>query len=254
MKKLIGGWSMALDVAPLDEFDITMYGMVTNLEGLTTGSRAAPGWSPANNHKPFAEKTSSGLWVYGGGGCSPVGRPSSDGEVQRIIDVTVQQQWDGVDFDDECNMDTDRVIQAMAGLKANNKQTSYGFISGYSYNHPQSVTGQKLAEKVKKIIQSGHCDRLIHYCYASAMWSESDIKNNVRQALQTSLDYGMPKAGIILALTTRGLNDWSLNYFLDQIVTLDVGGLFVWRYTALTDAQRTVIKNRLSDTLTGSSY
>lgn len=70
------------------------------------------------------------------------------------------------------------------------------------------------------VIKSSHCDRLIHYCYAGIMWNEKDIIGNVRPALERSLEYGMPKQKIILALTARGLTDWNLNYFLDQVEDL----------------------------------
>ncbi|WP_269077815.1 hypothetical protein [Rickettsia felis] len=39
---------MSLTRYPFNEFDYIMYGMVTNLEELTTGSMASPGWSPEN--------------------------------------------------------------------------------------------------------------------------------------------------------------------------------------------------------------
>ncbi len=71
-KFILGGWSQSLSSKPLEEFDVMMYGMVTNLDGLTTGTPASPGWSPEKQYKPdntpdFKGKT---LWVYGGGGCS----------------------------------------------------------------------------------------------------------------------------------------------------------------------------------------
>lgn len=70
------------------------------------------------------------------------------------------------------------------------KETSLGFIAGYSYNHPNTENGKKLNEKVRKIILSGQCDRFIHYCYAAAMWSNDDILANVIPALKQSLANG----------------------------------------------------------------
>lgn len=39
---ITGGWSQSLTGQPLKEFDVMMYGMVTNLDGLTTGTSAHP--------------------------------------------------------------------------------------------------------------------------------------------------------------------------------------------------------------------
>lgn len=71
--------------------------------------------------------------VYGGGGCSPEGKPSNKDEVLRITESTKNRGWDGVDFDDECNMNTDLIVEAMKQLKVCHKDTSFGFIAGYSY-------------------------------------------------------------------------------------------------------------------------
>lgn len=245
-RKQLGGWSMSLDKAPFDEFNTIMYGMVTNLDGLTTGTADAPGWSPEKACKPelnpdFHGKT---LWVYGGGGCSPTGRPKSSDEIGRIVQTTLKNGWDGVGFDDECNMNIPYVIDTMSQLKSHNLQTSLGFIAGYTYNHPDSEAGMLVAAKIRSVISSGYCDRLIHYCYANVMWNEKDIRENVRQALEKSLQYGMPKEKIILALTTRGLTDWNLNYFLEQIQDLDSGGLYIWRYDEMSQSHRETIKSR----------
>ena len=40
----------------------------------------------------------------------------------RIVEATVDRGWDGVDFDDECNMNTERVIEAMKRLKEARKR------------------------------------------------------------------------------------------------------------------------------------
>lgn len=246
-EKVLGGWSMSLTRAPFTEFDSVMYGMVTNLSGLTVGTADSPGWSPATTPAPRVDPDFSGstLWVYGGGGCSPQGRPESDGDVEQIIAATVSNGWQGVDFDDECSMNIPLVTETMRRLRALKKETSYGFIAGYSWNHPQSSSGSALTDKVRGVIDSGYCDRLVHYCYATAMWSDSDITANVRPALENSLSYGMPPEGVILALTARGLTDWNLNYFLDQVEELDIGGLYIWLYHELSDAHRALIKARL---------
>lgn len=247
MSKLFGGWSMSLTRNPLDDFDYVMYGMVTNLDGLTTGTPANPGWSPEKEVKPqggpgFKGKT---LWVYGGGGCSPQEKPSDDKDISRIVSATLNKNWDGVDFDDECNMNICLVIETMKQLKQNDKETSFGFIAGYTYNHPSSKSGKKLNDKVKTVIASGQCDRLVHYCYAASMWNKDDILSNVRQALERTISFGLDKNKVVLALTSRGLTDWSLNYFLDQVIDLDIGGLFVWRYDQLTDDHLQIIRKRL---------
>ncbi|WP_338512061.1 hypothetical protein [Erwinia aphidicola] len=87
---ITGGWSQSLSGRPLKEFDVMMYGMVTNLDGLTTGTPASPGWSPEKQDKPDNTPDFKGrtLWVYGGGGCSPEGKPSNQDEVLRIAEAT----------------------------------------------------------------------------------------------------------------------------------------------------------------------
>ena len=244
---ITGGWSQSLSGRPLKEFDVMMYGMVTNLDGLTTGTQASPGWSPEKQDKPdntpdFKGKT---LWVYGGGGCTPEGKPSNQDEVLRIAEATKSRGWDGVDFDDECNMNISLVIETMKQLKKCQKETSFGFISGYSYNHPATDNGKKLNEKVKNLIQSGQCDRFIHYCYASAMWSNEDITGNVIPALKRTLEHGAENKKCILALTTKGMTGWNLNYFIDQVINFNLGGLFIWKYEDLKDEHYKTIKDRL---------
>lgn len=246
-KFILGGWSQSLSSNPLKEFDVMMYGMVTNLNGLTTGTLANPGWSPENEDKPdngpgFNGKT---LWVYGGGGCSPEGKPSNQDEVVRIVEATKNRGWEGVDFDDECNMNTELVIEAMKQLNKYQKETSFGFISGYTYNHPATDNGKKLIEKVNNIIQSGQCDRFIHYCYATSMWSHSDIIGNVIPALKKTITLGAESKKCILAVTTKGMTDWNLNYFIDQVLDFNLGGLFIWGYEELKEEHYKIIKNRL---------
>jgi hypothetical protein len=233
---MFGGWSQSPQRAPLPSFTTMMYGMVTNLAGLTTGTEERPGWSPARTKAPrHDDYTGPVLWTYGGGLCAPDSRPASSGEIEAIVAATTAGGWDGVDFDDECHMDIGRVIEAMALLKGQGKQTSYTFIGGYSYNSPQSSAGAVLNDKVRRVIASGYCDRLVHMCYGSSMWSSADIERHVRQALERSLAHGARPASIVLALTSRGLIDANLAYFLDQVTTLGIGGLFVWAYERLEE-------------------
>ncbi len=246
---LLGGWSQNLSEEPLSIFDYMMYGMVNNLTDLTTtGTQKNPSWSPEKSSAPRYKGYSGPVaWTYGGGFCSPTEMPSSEADVNRIVVATQKNKWDAVDFDDECNMNVEHVISAMKILKTDHKFTSYGFIAGFSYNHPDTEAGNKLNQKVKKIVESGQCDKLVHYCYGTSMWSMQDIKNNVRQALDRSIAHGMSHEKVILALTTRGLDDENLNYFLDQITELKIGGLFIWAYHELQAEHERIIVERLKN-------
>lgn len=242
----IGGWSQSLSRAPLAGFNPMIYGMVTNLEGLTTGTPASPGWSPATAKAPRLDgHTGPVMWAYGGGLCSPEARPASDVEVQRIVDVTLANDWDGVDFDDECSMDIERVTQAMEKLKQQGRQTSYGFIAGYTYNRPATQAGMLLNDKVRQVIASGHCDRLVHYCYATRMWTDSEIETFVGQALERSIAHGAAAKQVILALTSSGLTDHNLGLFLDQVNRLQIGGVYIWAYQNLSAVHQRTIYQRL---------
>ena len=46
-------------------------------------------------------------------------------------------------------------------------------------------------------------------------------------------------------MTPRGLDEENLEYFLDQVIAKDIGGLFVWNYPTLEDAHLETIVNRL---------
>ncbi len=249
--KIFGGWSQQLSQQPLHTFNTMMYGMVTHLSGMTTGTVAEPGWSPETSVRPeCAGYSGKILWTYGGGGCAPTEQPSSDQDVTKIIEATTQNHWDGVDFDDECHMNVHYVINAMQALKKKGKETSYGFIAGWSYNHPHTESGEKITKNVRAVADARCCDRFIHYCYGNAMWPDADIISNVKPAIEKSIAYGMPNEKIILALTATGLTEWNLTYFLEQIIEMGLGGLFVWNYQHLSEHHLKIITDKLR--LTGN--
>lgn len=241
---IIGGWTQSLSDMPPAGFSNTMYGMVTNLEGLTTGTAASPGWSPANNQAP-AVASGNALWTYGGGLCSPNAMPASAEQVQAIVSAAKDNGWAGVDFDDECSMNIDNLVQAMQQLKP--LQTSYTFLAGWDYNNPSASShGQQINNAVKQISNAGAADRYMLMCYATAMWNQSDIEANVSQAIERTInDNGVANKDCILCLTPAGLNDWNLNYFLDQVTHYEIGGLFIWDFPRLSAADLATIKNRL---------
>ena len=243
----LGGWSQTLSREPMTHFTRMMYGMVTNLDGLTTGTISTPGWSPMTSKAPRpAGYNGQVLWSYGGGLCSPKAKPADQDEINAIVNATLDNDWDGVDFDDECQMNIPNVIKTMEVLKQHGKQTSFGFISGYSYNTPTSCAGKELNDKVQQMIQSGHCDQLVHYCYASRMWTDSEIERYLGQSLERTLTQGARADQVILALTTRGLTDHNLNAFLDQVTRLKIGGLYIWAYHQLLASHQRTIEERLA--------
>ena len=242
MNYVIGGWTQSpQDIAP-PTFSYVMYGMVTNLEGLTTGTPSYPGWSPASTPPPPAN--GEVMWTYGGAGCTPPGMPSTSSYIDAILDATNMNGWAGVDFDDECNMNVDGLIQTMGALQP--MQTSYTFLAGWNYNNPgSSPEGQATNEAVMQIAVTGVANRMVLMCYGDAMWSMPDIENNVGPAIQRTIENGVPPKQVILALTPHGLNEENLNYFLDQIINYDIGGLFIWDFPALSPSDLNTIEQRL---------
>lgn len=227
---IIGGWAQSVSHQPPTSFSYTMYGMVTNLEFLTTGTPSNPGWSPASTLAPRTE--GKALWTYGGGGCLPRDMPANSLDIDKIVQATELQQWAGVDFDDECNMNTERIITTMRTLKP--KQSSYTFLAGWAYNNPEaSPSGQAINEAVAQISMANVADRYIMMCYGSQMWTMKEIKANVGAAIKRTIEHDVPEKKIILALTPRGLTSEALDYFLHQVISNRIGGLFVWNFPAL---------------------
>ena len=63
-----GGWTQNLGAFPKRGMTTVMYGMIEDLEGLTT-ARGCDSWSPVETHAPLI--SASSLWSYGGDGSLP---------------------------------------------------------------------------------------------------------------------------------------------------------------------------------------
>jgi hypothetical protein len=229
----IGGWTQKWKLAPPDSFSYVMYGMVTSLDVLKTGGGKGPHIPPIDTGSVKA------LWTYGGGGCNPEGYPNAGG-ITAIVDATVNNKWAGVDFDDECKMNTDNIIETMKQLKNNGKETSYTFIAGWDYNNQES--SQAI---VQKVAESGFCDRFILMCYAAAMWNDQTIQDNVGPAIEKTINFTGSSKKVILALTPRGLNQKKLDAFLKYVLDNDLGGLFIWNFSRLKQNDLDTIVNTL---------
>lgn len=238
---IIGGWTQNTGDSAPETFSYVMYGMITNLQGLTSGTPSSPGWSPASN--PAPEAAGEVMWSYGGAGCMPTGMPTTD-NTEAILNATRTGGWTGVDFDDECSMNVSQMINAMQALKPNH--TSYTFLAGWNYNNPsQSGEGQAINEAVQQIAQANVADLVVLMCYGDVMWPMQDIEANVGPAIQRTIDHEVPPKQVILALTPAGLNDENLNYFLDQVILNQIGGLFIWNYPTLNSSYLATIEQRL---------
>jgi len=241
---VIGGWSQKTGDLPPSQFSYTMYGMITNLQGLTSGLPTSSGWSPASTPKP--DVAGKVLWTYGGGGAVPDNMPATQSDIQAIISATDTQDWDGIDVDDESNMDINNIIATMKQLKQEQKETSYTFRAGWNYNNQNaSSAGATTNKNIQQIVAADVCDRFPLMCYATSMWSMDDIVANVGPAIERTIAHvGDPKK-VFLALTPVGLNQENLAYFLNQVTTNDIGGLFVWNFPILKDADLVTICEQL---------
>lgn len=240
---VIGGWTQHLTAEPPATFSYTIYGMITNFAALTSGTPEAPGWSVAAT--PAPKVSGKVLWAYGGKGGTPEETPVNQVDVDAIISATKSQNWTGVDVDNESKMNINNVIKTMSGLKNKDKETSYTFVAGWDYNHPEKEPGATINNEVKLIADSGFCDRFCLMCYGDNMWPLSDIKANVGPAIDRTITYvGDPKK-VILALTPAGLDSENLAYFLDQVTSKDMGGLFIWEFSTLKPADLLTIQNTL---------
>ncbi|WP_394204171.1 hypothetical protein [Shewanella waksmanii] len=230
---IIGGWSQDINYQAPPQLDIIMYGMVTNLTGLTTGTAAEPGWSPTKVDAP-RNSLAKVMWTYGGGGAEPSNMPDSEQDITQIVQCTKNHYWDGVDFDDESQMNIAMVIDTMQQLAP--KQSSYTFSAGWDYNNSSSsAVGEATNQAVKNIAAANCANRFILMCYGTQMWGKHDIEKNVGPAIELTLANGVAKKHIILALTPAGLTRKNLDYFLDQVKHYDIGGLFIWNVDELPE-------------------
>ena len=236
---VIGGWTQNLTTTAPASFSQAIYGMVTNLQELKTGVPGGYGWSPVNTAPPAQLSPATQVrWTYGGAGCTPYGMPGTDTDVTAI--VTAGAMWAGVDVDDECAMNTAYIATLLPALKQAGKTTSYTFIAGWAYNNPEaSAEGAATNAAVQQLAATGACDHFILMCYGGEMWSMQDIVGNVGPAIERTVKHvGDPKR-VILALTPTGLTAENRDYFLKQVTSHGIGGLFVWEWPRLsvTDLQ-----------------
>lgn len=232
-KKIIGGWFQYWDVVPPQSFSYAMYGMFTTLDG---DKLETPGLKTLAD-KPTVSHDTGVMWVYGGQYCSPEGYPTEQG-MQEIVEGTHANQWAGVDFDDECNMNTANIVKTMQQLKEIRAQSSYTFVAGADF-----VNDDVGVDQLKEVAAGGCCDRFCLMCYGGKMWTGSEIKQYVDPAIKKTIDIIGDKSKVILVLTPMGLNDENLNEFLGLVNSNDIGGLFVWEFKDLkSDALKTMEK------------
>ncbi len=239
---IVGGWTQRLDAEVPPQFSYTMYGMVTNLDLLKTGSAGSPGWGPEATTAPSAPENA--MWTYGGGGCFPDGRPSNPQDIERIRracyfegDTSRPPNWAGVDFDDECGMNVPAIAEAIDQLGS--LESSFTFLAGYDYIHNSGGANRAL-----EILKGGNCKRFVMMCYAAKMWP--DYETYVRPAIEKTIEgHGIEPCKVVLALTPAGLNDENLAYFLDQVIDFRLAGLFVWNFTTLKGSDLEKILTRL---------
>lgn len=250
---ILGGWSQHLKTPAPASFSYAIYGMVTNLTDLKTGLPGGYGWSPATTPPPASP--GSVMWAYGGDRCTPVAEPANQSAIDAINAATRDMGWAGVDFDDECKMNTGNIVlamQKMAGL-----ETSYTFLAGWDYNNPTDEPddkGRLINAAVAEIAQSGACQRFCLMCYGEEMYSMPDIVANVGPAIARTIAHvGDPKK-VILALTPEKLDAENLAYFLDQVKSNNIGGLFVWEYSTLSPEDLNTIETALNIETPSSSH
>ncbi|MCH9638948.1 MAG: hypothetical protein K0U40_05590 [Betaproteobacteria bacterium] len=236
---IVGGWSQNLKVVPPKSFSYAMYGMVTNFPSLTTGTAKAPGWSPAKTPAPQYPYCKV-LWTYGGAGGVPDRTPSAASEIKAIVDASQVQNWVGVDFDNESMMDIGNIVVTTQHLKNHGKESSYTFLAGWDYNN-----NHQGVHDVKKIAEHGAADRFILMCYGKSMWSMDDVVANVGPAIEKTIAQGVLPKKVILALTYKGLTRKNLDYFLNQVTSKQIGGLFIWEYPSLSNTDLDYICTKL---------
>lgn len=236
---IIGGWTQDLNAIPPQSFSYAMYGMITNFPALTSGTAAAPGWSPAKTPAPEHSPCEI-MWTYGGAGGVPSGTPNDNAEINAIVDATKENKWAGVDFDNESAMNIENIAAATTDLKKINKESSYTFLAGYDFNHSDQE-----AANIKFLVGNSAIDRYILMCYGGSMWPMADITANVGPSIEKTIAQGVPSKKVILALTYNGLTKENLDYFLEQVTKNEIGGLFIWEYPSLSEEDLKYITTKL---------
>ena len=240
---ILGGWTQHLEAVPRSGISHVQYGMVTELTKLTTGTLDMPGWSPVDTLAPKTYSKSPGS--YGGALCSPSDMPSSQEQINKIVVATTENYWDGIDIDNECSMDIGNIIKLLNMLSQ--LSTSYTFLGGWDFNHPdESPSGKKTNDELKLINDNTNVDRFIMMTYDNKMWSMADIEANVGPGIERLIEIGISNKNIVASITTAGLNYENLNHMLDQVLKHKIAGLFIWDFESISPEHLHLIKERLS--------
>lgn len=241
---IIGGWTQNLSAQAPSTFSQAIYGMVTDLQALKTGVPGGPGWSPSTTQPPAQASANTQVrWAYGGQHCTPNGMPASGADVSALANAC---GWAGVDFDDECAMNAGNIANAMSALKQSGKSTSYTFLAGWAYNNPDVDGGDPATNAaVQSLATAGVCDYFMLMCYGNNMWDMTDIDANVGPAIDRTLQKVGNSKKVILALTPDGLTTANRDYFLNQVTSKNLGGLFIWEWPRLSAADLAAIQSAL---------
>jgi hypothetical protein len=236
----LGGYTQDLTAVAPRTFSRVLYGMITNLPQLTSGTTDKPGWSPSLTKAPSAPAGCQVLWIYGGAGAQPSGYPDS-GSLASIVSATTQNGWDGVDFDDESALNVPMVGSTMTGLKQAGKATSFDFVGGWGFTvGPDAAANQQI---VRDIAATGQCDAINMMCYGGTMWTDWEMSSFIPTTCAAARSAVNGNSRLMLGITTRGLTSTNLQFALDQVKSQNLNGIMVFAFEEL--AQQPALQAQL---------
>ena len=217
------------------DYSVLMFGMITELDKLTTSNGV---FGPSLTGVPSYVKSGfkgEVLWTYGGEFATPEGSPTSLQKVDAVIDATHDNNWDGIDIDDEFNGNTDNLVKVLQGIKNDGKSSSFTFLAGSDY-----TAGGTPVIDAKIVATKDYCDRYVLMCYGNAMWTDAEMKNFIPKAIKRTIDHGIAPKKIIVGACVDGLNATNLGYLINWVKGEEVigesvtnphelGGIFYWR-------------------------
>jgi len=265
-----GGWTQDWTQAPRSDMTLVCYGMITDLKHLAYGALAkdAENAMGSPNGKELIDGTSgtpvfakadrtSGLeyyWTYGGQGAAPTDYPAKEGDSGDVSDIETLTQskyttseidpntkvaktkaiWDGLDIDDESELNEGRLKTLLKSTKLSDKTFTYTVLVGADWC--DDTLGAKDRKKVKELYATNKISRVNVMAYGDAMWSESEIDSYLSKSLtRLKDDCGVPYANMRLGMTTEGWSKAKCKKFAKAIKDKKLAGYMVWEFEKIED-------------------